>query len=105
MRPEEMFEAYLEDLNHGSELRKEITEIKAYFRLIMYEVVDIKRVQVRRMSFPADQTSTAVSYMSTWEKECKEDKTRDYVITLDFINKDNELINIGEVRVSKGANK
>ena len=105
MRPEEMFEAYLEDLNHGSELRKEITETRSHFSLLMYEVVNFERVQVRKMSFPADQTSTAVSYMSSWEKECKEDKTREYVIVLDFINKDNELINIGEIRVSKGANK
>lgn len=105
MKPEEMFEAYLEDLNHGSELRKEITEIKAYFRLLMYEVVNFERVKVRKMTFPADQTSTAVSYMSSWEKECKEDKTRDYVISLDFINKDNELINIGVIRITKGVNK
>ena len=105
MRPEEMFEAYLEDLNHGSELRKEITTKNTYFKLVMFEVQNYERIQVRRCFFPVDEISAAVSVMGSWEKECKEDKTRDYVISLDFINKDNELINIGEIRVSKGVNK
>ena len=74
--------------------------------LKLFEIVDFEPVLVRKKSYPNQngQCSKAVSELSKWEKECKEDKTRDYVISLDFINKDNELINIGEIRVSKGAN-
>lgn len=103
MKPEEMFEAYLEDLNHGEELRKEITTKNTHFKLVMFEVQNYEKIQVRRCFFPVDEISAAVSVMGSWEKECKEDTTRDYVISLDFINKDNELINIGTFNIKKGA--
>lgn len=103
MKPEEMFEAYLEDLNHGEELRKEVTNKENYFKLVMQEIVDFEPVQVRKMTFPSEHVSTAVSYMKSWEHECLADKTRDYHIILDYVNTDHEYINIGTFKIKKGV--
>jgi len=73
--------------------------------LKLFEIVDFEPILVRKKTYPNEngQRSKAVSELNKWEQECLADKTRDYVIILDYVNTDNECINIGVFKIKKGA--
>lgn len=74
------------------------------YELRLYQIVNCEAIQLRRKTYPNEngQCSKAVSELNKWEQECKSDPTRTYKIVFDFVAKDNEILNIGTIKIKGG---
>ena len=74
------------------------------YELRLYQIVNCEAIQLRRKTYPNEngQCSKAVSELNKWEQECKADPTRTYKIVFDFVANDNEILNIGTIKIKGG---
>lgn len=74
------------------------------YELRLYQIVNCEAIQLRRKTYPNEngQCSKAVSELNKWEQECKADHYRYYKIVFDYVTNDNEIINIGTIKIKGG---